>query len=103
VTLSAVSVSPVLDEDGLLRVGDRWVAIPDSQLGIVRLLLARPMRVIRYEEIVSCYREAGGNTRHTAITSMLGRLANRFREVGIELVSVRSRGVLLSLPAPYQR
>jgi DNA-binding winged helix-turn-helix (wHTH) protein len=94
---------PVLDEDGLLRVGHRWIAIPDSQLRIVELLLARPMRVVRYEEIEACYRQAGGNPRRTAVTSMLTRLARRFRDVGIDLVSVRSRGVLLSLPPSPRR
>lgn len=89
---------PVLDDDGLLRVGDRWVAIPDSQLPVVRLLLAEPMRVVRYEEITACYRPAGGTARRGAIGSMLTRLARRFRAVGLDMISVRSRGVMLDLP-----
>lgn len=90
---------PVLDEDGLLRFGDRWVAIPDAQLGVVGLLLARPMKVVRYDEIVEQYGRSGGNPTWSAVRSMLVRLGARFRAVGLELVAVRSRGVRLALPS----
>jgi hypothetical protein len=89
---------PVLDDDGLLRLGDRWTAIPDTQLDVVQLLLAHPMRVVGYDELVACYARAGGTTRTTAVTSMLTRLRSRVRRVGLDLISVRSRGVMLTLP-----
>ncbi|MDP1820297.1 MAG: hypothetical protein Q8K58_10470 [Acidimicrobiales bacterium] len=81
--------------DGLLRVGQRWIAIPDAQLPIVRLLLDRPMRVVRHEEILVRYQEAGGKGELRAVKSMLTRLTRRLDKVGLVLVSVRSRGVRL--------
>ncbi|MDQ2650614.1 MAG: hypothetical protein M3Z03_13830 [Actinomycetota bacterium] len=86
---------PVLDEDGLLRVGDRWVAIPDAQLPIVELLLSKPLKVVRYDEIIVRYRQAGGTARWAGVRSMLTRLAGRLRTVGLDLTAVRSRGVVL--------
>ncbi len=92
---ASIEDGAVLDEDGLLRVGESWIAIPDGQLPVVRLLLSNPRRVVRYDDIADCYGRAGGTARRSAVSSMLNRLATRVRAVGLDLVSVRSRGVML--------
>lgn len=92
-------VGPYLDDGGLLRVGRHWVAIPETQLTVVQLLLDRREAVVRTEEVARAYADAGGSGRPTAVRTMLGRLARRVGEVGLRLVTVRKRGVLLTWPA----
>jgi DNA-binding response OmpR family regulator len=85
---------PVLDDGGLLRVGEMWVAIPDAQLALAHLLLARFGTVVRTEELVDAH-AAANPTTPASITPVLGRLATRFDEVGLALTVVRGRGVVL--------
>jgi two-component system, OmpR family, response regulator len=86
----------VLDSDGLLRLGDRWVAIPDAQLPLVRLLLARFDRLVRTEELTQAYVATGGSGHASSIKTVVARLASRFADVGLALTTVRGRGVVLS-------
>ena len=86
----------VLDDDGLLRLGDRWVAIPDAQLPLVRLLLARFDTLVRTEELTEAYVATGGSGHASSIKTVVARLASRFADVGLALTTVRGRGVVLS-------
>ena len=86
---------PRLDEDGLLRVGDRWVAIPDAQLAVVALLVDGFGRVIRREQIAAAYIEAGRSGHDTSIRSLISRVSERVSRVGLRLHTVRGRGVML--------
>jgi hypothetical protein len=95
-----VVVEPVLDEDGLLRMGARWVAISDAQLPIVRLLLEHRDRVVRFEAITEAYVAGGGSGHVASVRTVLSRISIRLRRVGLELVSVRRRGVVLSVGDP---
>lgn len=90
---------PVLDGDGLLRVGERWTPIPDGQLRVVELLLGRMDRVVPRAELGAVYRDSGGSDHPDSIRTLTGRLAARFREVGLELVTIRTRGVMLTSTA----
>jgi hypothetical protein len=94
---------PFLDADGLLRHGDRWVAIPEGQLGITRLLLDRLHRVVPLAEITLAYEATGGSGHPNTMRTAIGRLAQRAREVQLELVTIRGRGVLLSTMPPARR
>jgi hypothetical protein len=89
---------PYLDDAGLLRHGRRWVVIPDTQLGVLQLLLDRRETIVRTAEVVAAYASAGGCTRPSAVRTMLSRLGQRCRTVGLHLVTVRKRGVLLTVP-----
>ena len=91
---------PHLDEDGLLRRGDRWVAIPPQQTPIVALLLDHFDHVVRTEAIAEAYARAGGSTNPQSLRTLLARLAKRVRPLELELHTVRRRGVLLSLAPP---
>lgn len=91
---------PVLDDDGLLRYGSLWVSVPDSQLGIVRLLLDRPNRVVRTDVIAASYVAAGGSGNPGALKGLVYRLVDRFAEVGLDLRTIRGRGLVLEVPAP---
>ncbi len=86
---------PILDEDGLLRRGDRWVAISDVQLPMIRHLVEHLGRVVRYSAIVDAYVAGGGTSRAASVRSVLSRLDARVRPVGLEIVTIRRRGVML--------
>ncbi|MGE3619923.1 MAG: helix-turn-helix domain-containing protein [Acidimicrobiia bacterium] len=89
---------PTLDEAGLLRYDGRWIAIPDAQLPVVRLLLANAGRVVRTEEIADAYASAGGSPRSGSVRAVTFRLGKRLRAVGLRLHTVRNRGILLEVP-----
>lgn len=89
--------TPVLDEDGLLRTPLGWVDITDAQLPVLRLLLADLGRVVTVEAIGAAYGGPTGPGRPASVRTMLARLNARIRPVGLELVTIRRRGVLLQV------
>lgn len=91
---------PHLDEDGLLRRGDRWVAIPPQQTSIVALLVDHFDHLVRTEVIAEAYARAGGSTNPQSLRTLVTRLAKRVRPLDLELHTLRRRGVLLSLARP---
>ena len=87
---------PTIDEYGLLRVGPAWVDLTAAQAPVVSLLIDHLERVVPYESIGATYERAGGSRHAVAIRTLLARIADRVRPVGLELVTVRRRGVLLT-------
>ena len=90
---------PLLDADGLLWVGRRWVVIPDAQMEVVRLLLSRSDQLVRTATIADTYRQSGFSAHPASIRTMINRVAHRFADVGLTLHLVRSRGVILEAPS----
>jgi DNA-binding response OmpR family regulator len=90
--------APVLDDDGLLWWGDQWVAVPDAQIPVVRLLVARVRQLVRRDELLAAYAAEGGSANPVALKAMLGRLVKRFATVGLDLRAIRGRGYLLDAP-----
>jgi hypothetical protein len=86
---------PHLDDDGLLRLGSTWIAITSVQVPVLALLLAQVDRVVPFAQIVQAYAAAGGSDHPTSVRTVLNRLSQRVARVGLELVSVRQRGVML--------
>lgn len=93
---------PRLDEDGLLRVGEQWVAIPDAQLPVVALLVDRYGQLVRTEAIAAAYVEAGNSGHDASIRSLVARVAHRVARLGLTLHTVRGRGVMLA-PSEHAR
>lgn len=91
------AIPPLLDDDGLLRFRGRWVAIPDAQLRVVALLVARLGVLVRRDEIAAAYAAGGGTANDNTISTVLFRLRHRFAEVGLVLQFVRGRGVILEV------
>jgi hypothetical protein len=87
--------APTLDDDGVLRLGGRWVAVSQAQTPVLRLLLDNLDRVVRFELLVDAYARAGGSSHPASVRTVLARIAARVRPIGLELVSIRQRGVLL--------
>ena len=90
---------PEVDPDGLLRVGRAWVALSPAQVPVVRLLVTNIERVVHYERLVTAYEEAGGSGHDASMRTMVNRVGARVRHVGLDLVTVRRRGVLLTASA----
>ncbi|MGE3620161.1 MAG: helix-turn-helix domain-containing protein [Acidimicrobiia bacterium] len=94
---------PALDDAGLLRYDGRWIAIPDTQLPVVELLLDNVGRLVRTEDLARAYASAGGSRRLNSIRTLVARLAKRLEAVGLHLHTVRSRGVVLEVPGASDR
>ena len=86
---------PWFDDDGLLRVGDRWVDLPAGPRAVVELLVDRFATVVYADEMSKRYLEAGGSARESARKTMVVRVRQRLAEVGLELHNVRDAGYLL--------
>lgn len=91
---------PVLDDGGLLWLGEAWVAITDAQLPVVRLLLEHRDRVVRIEALVEAYVAGGGSDHPASVRTLMSRLSTRLGRLGLELVTVRRRGMILRTGAP---
>ena len=61
-----------------------------------RLLVEHLERVVRYEAVVAAYESAGGSSHAGVGAHAADRIGTRVRPVGLELVTVRRRGVLLT-------
>ena len=92
---TADDLLPRLDEDGLLRVGTHWVAIPDAQIPVVTLLVNRHGRLVRKEGLIA-YVGAGNSGHDASIRSLVARVARRVARLGLQLHTVRGRGVMLA-------
>jgi DNA-binding response OmpR family regulator len=88
---------PVLDDDGLLRHGGRWVSISDATIPLVDLLVRNLGRLVTSAEIHRIYTSAGGSGTATSLRSVIHRLGRRVAEVGLRLHVVRGRGVILDI------
>lgn len=86
----------VLDDDGLLRRGERWVAIPDRQLTVVELLVERFGRTVSIQRIARVYMASGGSGHAASVRSLLTRLGRRVDPLGLRVETVRGRGVMLT-------
>ena len=91
----ATPAPPVLDDDGLLRHGGRWVSISDAQIPLVDLLVRNIGRLVSSAEIRAAYVAAGGSGSPTSLRSVVHRLGRRVADVGLRLHVVRGRGVIL--------
>ena len=67
-----------------------------AQTPVVTLLVEHLERVVRYESVSAAYESAGGSSHAASLRTLLTRIGARVRPVGLELVTVRRRGVLLT-------
>ncbi len=86
---------PTLDDDGLLRFRGRWVAVPDAQIPVVRLLVDRFQTTVSDDDLAVAFRGAGDGDVARKLAGALHRLRGRVKECGLALSRVRSRGYIL--------
>jgi hypothetical protein len=94
----AIEDAPVADPDGLVRFAGRWTVVPPNQVGIVLLLVERFDRVVSKVDLADAYVAAGGSGHPNSIRSVTVRLSKRLASIGLELVTIRGRGLMLTRP-----
>ena len=73
------SLRPVLDDDGLLRFRGLWVAVPEAQLSLVDLLVARFQSTVSDAELAGAYGTEPGSRSLIGALNRLGRRVRRLR------------------------
>ena len=91
---------PALDEDVVLRLGDRWVSLPPVEARLTAALLDRFGAVVSRDALARAGWPAGAPGRNALDVHML-RLRRRLSPLALAIRTVRSRGYLLErLAAP---
>jgi DNA-binding response OmpR family regulator len=85
---------PVLDDDGVLRLDDEWVALPPVELRLTVALLDRFGAVVSRDALARAGWPSGAPGRNALDVHVL-RLRRRLEPVGLAIRTVRSRGYLL--------
>lgn len=91
--------APLLDGDGVLRVGAKWVALPPVEARLVTALLARPEAVVSRERLLDAGWPTGqpaGSTNGQILDGRIKLLRRRLVEVGLEIHTVRGVGFVLT-------
>ena len=92
---------PEVDDDGVLRLGARWVALPPVEARLTAALLDRFGAVVSRGALA----RAGwpqGAPRRNALDVHVVRMRRRLASVGLSIRTVRSRGYLLEASEPAQ-
>jgi two-component system, OmpR family, response regulator len=85
---------PGIDEDGVLRVGDRWVALPPVEARLASVLVERFGAVVSRDSLTKIGWPAGSSSRNALDVHVL-RLRRRLAPLQLAIRTVRSRGYLL--------
>jgi two-component system OmpR family response regulator len=93
-TDSDAGLVPVLDDDGVLRLGDRWVSLPPVEARLTRALLDRFGAVVSREALARSG-WPGGSPGRNALDVHVLRLRRRLSPLRLAIRTVRSRGYLL--------
>ena len=93
---------PLLDDDGVLRFGDRWVALPPVEVKLTQALLERFNAVARRDDLTNAAWPEDPPARNVLDVHVL-RLRRRLLDVGLTITTVRSRGYVLKASEERQR
>lgn len=91
---SRAQVAPLLDDDGVLRLDDRWVSLPPVEARLTEALLGRYGAVVSRDALAKAGWPAGAPGRNALDVHML-RLRRRLAPLALAIRTVRSRGYLL--------
>ena len=86
--------APDLDDDGVLRVGPRWVALPPVEARLTEALIGRFGAVVS-RDVLARAGWPGGAPGRNALDVHVLRLRRRLEGLGLAIRTVRSRGYLL--------
>jgi DNA-binding response OmpR family regulator len=85
---------PLLDDDGVLRMGSSWVSLPPVESRLATALLERFGAVVSRDSLGRAGWPSGPPGRNALDVHML-RLRRRVAPVALAIRTVRSRGYLL--------
>lgn len=85
---------PSLDEDGVLRLGGHWVALPPVEARLTDALLDRWGAVVSRDALARAGWPEGSPGRNALDVHVL-RLRRRLEPLGLAIRTVRSRGYVL--------
>jgi hypothetical protein len=86
--------APALDDDGVLRLGDRWVSLPPVEARLTAALLDRYGAVVSRDALARAGWPTGAPGRNALDVHVL-RLRRRLSPLALAIRTVRSRGYLL--------
>jgi DNA-binding response OmpR family regulator len=87
-------VAPVLDDDGVIRVGAAWVSLPPVESRLTQALLDRFGGVVSRDALARSGWPDGAPGRNALDVHVL-RMRRRLAPLGLVIRTVRSRGYLL--------
>jgi DNA-binding winged helix-turn-helix (wHTH) protein len=93
-TDSDAGATPLLDDDGVLRLGDRWVSLPPVEARLTQALLERFGAVVSRDALARAG-WPGGSPGRNALDVHVLRLRRRLAPLRLAIRTVRSRGYLL--------
>ena len=85
---------PVLDDDGVVRLGDKWVALPPVEARMTAALIDRYGAVVARDALARAGWPDGAPGRNALDVHIL-RIRRRVAPLGVAIRTVRSRGYLL--------
>jgi DNA-binding response OmpR family regulator len=85
---------PIIDDDGLVRVGRLWAALPPVEARLATCLVDRFGAVVGRDDLTAAAWPEAGTERNVLDVRIL-RLRRRIEPVGLGVHTVRSRGYLL--------
>lgn len=85
---------PRLDDDGVLRYGDRWVALPPVEVKLTGALLDR-FGALTHREALTCAAWPEEPPARNVLDVHVLRLRRRVVNVGLTITTVRSRGYVM--------
>jgi len=91
-----LSARPSLDDDGVLRCGNRWVPLPPVEARLTAALLERLGAVVSRDRLAGAGWPDGAPGRNALDVHVL-RLRRRIDPLGLVIRTVRSRGYVLEV------
>ncbi len=92
---SATELRPEIDAAGLVRFGDKWVALPPVEARIVQALVEGWGGVVSRETLAEKGWPDASVGGRNALDVHITRIRKRLRDSGMALRTVRSKGYLL--------
>jgi DNA-binding winged helix-turn-helix (wHTH) protein len=96
---AAERTTATLDQDGVLRLGGRWVSLPPVEARLAAILLERLGAVVLRDSLSEAGWPGGSPGRNALDVHML-RLRRRVTPLGVQIRTVRARGYVLDVPLP---
>lgn len=94
----AVFDTPRIDEDGVIRFGEGWVAVPPVEARLVGAMIERFGACVG-REVLAAAAWPDGSPGRNALDVHMARLRKRLAGVDLAIRTIRSRGYLLEAAA----